>query len=523
MRKLVGVILVTSILAIGCQTIPTRAPTATALAAPTRTPPATAQTNPPTPAAPPITLAPAVVSDDLQFYTAALTSAFKNDLELLNQPTRYAMNLIFDPISLTLRGSQDVRYTNRQAVPLNEIYFRLFANYPDGGGKIVVSNLTVDGAPVTPAYETQNTAMRVPLPKPLPPNATINTHLDFVVTIPRNNSLHYADFTATDGLVTLPSVYPLIPAYDAQGWHIELPPAYGDLVYADVSLYAVTMTVPSNMTVVASGVATGKVDNSNGTTTWRYIGAPMRDFDINFGEQLQKSFMQVGETTVNSFYAASDTEAGKSALQVAVDALKIFSTRFGPFPYRELSVLETPTTAGGIEYPGAVSIARGLYRNTNRRDFFEFAIAHEVAHQWWYGMVGDDQVNLPWVDESLAQYSTAIYYEDLRGVNAGQGIVSGFQSQYTRARDEKRDKAANLPVSAYNESDYSAIVYQKAPLFYDAIRKKMGDEAFFRFLKAYFQKFRYKVATGDDILASAEGTCSCNLHAEYQQWIASPK
>jgi len=468
-------------------------------------------------------LAPAAVSDDLQIYAAALLPAYKNDLALLDRPTRYAMNLGFNPTTLTLSGNEDVRYTNRQNVSLNEIYFRLFANYPDGGGKIVVSKLTLDGTVVAPTLETQNTAMRAPLPKPLAPNATVNAHLDFAVTIPRDSQAHYADFTSTDGVTTLPSVYPLIPAYDAQGWHIELPPAYGDLVYADVSLYAVTMTVPSNLSVIASGVVANKKENSDGTTTWSYIGAPLRDFDINFAEQLQKSSAQVGETTVNSFYAANDAESGKSALQVAVDALKIFSTRFGAYPYREFSVLETPTTAGGIEYPMVVSIARGLYRNASRRDFFEFAIAHEVAHQWWYGMVGDDQVNLPWVDESLAQYSTLIYYEDLRGVSAGQTILRGFQTSYDRAKSAGKDRAVNLPVSAYNESDYSSIVYQKGPLFYDAIRKKMGDAAFFKFLRTYFQKFRYKIAAGESLVATAESACSCNLRDEYQQWILNPK
>ena len=215
---------------------------------------------------------------------------------------------------------------------------------------------------------------------------------------------------------------------------------------------------------------------------------------------------------------------GKSALQIAVDSLKIFTTRFGAYPYRELDVVETPTTAGGIEYPGIVVVARNLFKDSRRRDFFEFATAHEVSHQWWYGMVGNDQVNQPWVDESLAQYSTLIYYEDLRGVSVGQGIVrEQFEQRYTRAKSENRDKPANLPVSSYTERDYSDIVYQKGPLFYDAIRKKMGEAAFFGFLPAYFAKYKYKIATGDDIIATAEATCSCNLRNEYQQWILNPK
>jgi aminopeptidase N len=369
----------------------------------------------------------------------------------------------------------------------------------------------------------QNTALRVPLTKPLAPGASVDVHLDFTVTIPRNSKQHYADFTADDNAVTMPSVYPLIPAYDAQGWHIEVPPPYGDLVYADVSLYAVTMTVPATMTVIASGSTIDTRDNGNGTTTWWMVGAPMRDFDLNVTDRLQKVSAVVGETTVNSYYEAADAEGGRNTLKYATDALRVFQDRFGAYPYRELDVIETSTTAGGIEYPGVVVIGRNLYSNPRQRDFFEFATAHEVSHQWWYGMVGNDQVNAPWVDESLAQYSTLIYYEDARGASAAQTILKNvFLDVYHHAKSTGRDAAVNQPVSAFNEPDYGAIVYGKGPLFYDALRKKMGNALFFKFLRMYFEQNRYRIATPEDILKVAEITCGCKLHDEYLQWILSP-
>jgi peptidase M1-like protein len=463
-------------------------------------------------------------ADDVAAFRVGLITASQNDLDTLDRPTRYTITMTFDPTGPTLNGSEEVRYTNRQSAPLNEIYFRLFANYPGSGGKITVSNLILDSASVPSALQVENTALHVPLSKPLAPSASLDAHLDFSVTIPRESKAHYADFTSTGGIVTLPSVYPLIPSCDNKGWHTELPPAYGDLVYADASLYEVNVTVPSAMTVVASGSTVERKDNGNGTTTWKLIAAPARDFDINISDRLQKSSAQVGETLVNSYYEASDEGNGKNALQFAVDALKIYSTRFGSYPYREFDVIETPTTAGGIEYPGVAIIARTLYSNPRQRDYFEFATAHEVAHQWWYGMVGDDQVNEPWVDESLAQYSSLIYYQDLKGASAGDNILRGqFQAAYERAKSDGRDKAVNLPVSAYNEADYSAIVYQKGPLFHDALRKKMGDARFFDFLQTYLVKFRWKSATGNDIVATASGACGCDVSDVYQEWIASPK
>jgi hypothetical protein len=471
------------------------------------------------------TASPSLISqvDDLAIYKSALVAGSQNDLAQLDRPTRYGLTLSYDPAARTLSGSEDVRYVNRQSAPLNEIYFRLFANYPDSGGSIGVSNLTVDGAPISFTLQVQDTALHVPLARPLAPNASVNLHLDFLVKIGRNSKGHYADFTANDSVTTMPSVYPLIPAYDAQGWHIELPPPYGDLVYADVSFYAVTMTVPTTLTVIASGSTLGTTDNGNGTKTWRLVGAPMRDFDLNATAQLAGATATVGETTVNSWYEAADADAGKKALKFATDALKVYQNRFGPYPYRELDVVETPTTAGGIEYPGIVVIARNLYHDPRESEFFEFAIVHEVAHQWWYAMVGDDQVNQPWVDESLAQYSSLIDLEDLRGAGSRPVILRQvFQEPYNRAKAAGRDSPVNLPVAAYNESDYSAIVYGKGPLFYDAIRTKMGDTLFFKFLQTYFERYRYKIATSLDILKTAEDICGCSLQNEYANWITSP-
>lgn len=467
---------------------------------------------------------PTVPANDLALYQPALIPSGQNDLAQLDHPSRYDLTLTYDPTTPMLTGTEEVRYFNHQAVSLNEIYFRLFANCPGSGGSIQVSDLTVDGEPVSSTLEAQNTALRVQLAQPLVPKSSADLRLNFKVTIGRNSKVHYADFTADDSVTTMPSVYPLIPAYDAQGWHVEVPPPYGDLVYADVSMYAVTMTVPSSMTVIASGSTVGTTDNGNGTTSWHLVGAPMRDFDLNVTSQLQKVSATVGQTTVNSWYEPADTDAGKLALKFATDAMRIFENRFGTYPYRELDVVETPTTAGGIEYPGIVVIGRTLYRDPRQSQFFEFATVHEVSHQWWYGVVGDDQVNQPWVDESLAQYSSLIYEEETYGRRTGQTILRNyFEDQYNRAKEAGQDMPVNLPVSAYTDANYSAIVYGKGPLFYDAIRTKMGDATFFKFLQTYYGRYRYKIATGDDILKTAEDVCGCNLQSEYAQWIQSPQ
>jgi aminopeptidase N len=209
-------------------------------------------------------------------------------------------------------------------------------------------------------------------------------------------------------------------------------------------------------------------------------------------------------------------------LKYAADALRDFG-RFGAYPYREFDIVETPTTARGIEYPGVIVINQGLYKDPGNRGPFEVTAVHEVAHQWWYGVVGNDQVNYPWVDESLTQYAAVIYEEDLHGSAVSQAILREYmEALYGMAKKAGHDAAVNQPVSAFNEADYTAIVYGKGPLFFDAIRKKMGDAGFFRFLSAYYAKYRYKVAFPEDILATAQAACTCSLEAEYRLWITSP-
>lgn len=462
-------------------------------------------------------------TDELALYRLALNAANQNDLALLDHPTRYNLTLTYTADPPMLTGSQDVVYFNRQAAPLNEIYFRLFANYPDYGAKITVANVSANGAALTPSLDAKETALRVPLAKPLATNAWVNLHLDFVVTIPRASKSRYADLGTSDTVTLMPSIYPLIPGYDTRGWHIEVPPPYGDLVYADDSFYAVTLTAPSAMDVIASGTTIDTRDSGTATKTWKIVGAPMRDFDINLTTVLQKASEKINGITVNSYYEPSDTDGGKNALRFATNALRVFQTRFGAYPYTEFDVVESPIGALGIEYPGIIVLARNMYNDPRAVDTLEFVTAHEVSHQWWYGIVGDDQVNYPWVDESLAQYSEVVYAEDMRGKSAGPIIVRNFFSTvYNRAKTEGRDAAVNQPVAAFTESSYGEIVYGKGPLFYDAIRKKMGDENFLHFLKTYAERYRYRVAFPEDILKTAEDVCACNLHAEYQQWITSP-
>jgi len=141
-----------------------------------------------------------------------------------------------------------------------------------------------------------------------------------------------------------------------------------------------------------------------------------------------------------------------------------------------------------------------------------------VGHQWWYSLVGNDQQDEPWLDEAITQYSTALFYEVREGW--GAAAVEVFEARYQEVAGTENDDLISRPVAAYAESDYGTIVYNKGPLFFHALRQRVGDETFFAFLQTYFDSYRYRTASGSDLLAVIDQVSGQDLGDLYQQWLA---
>ena len=170
-----------------------------------------------------------------------------------------------------------------------------------------------------------------------------------------------------------------------------------------------------------------------------------------------------------------------------------------------------------VEYPGLIVIAQRLYAGSSSS---EWVVAHEVAHQWWYNVVGNDQVDEPWLDEALTQYATVLYFEDRYGkAAAASALQAGIQDRWEGAREAGRDRPVVGPVAGFAPEDYGPIVYGKGPLFFHHLREEVGDVPFDHILRSYFEEYRYKIATGESFLAVAERFSSRDVDALYRQWI----
>ncbi len=391
---------------------------------------------------------------------------------------------------------------------------------------MTVENLTVDGQAVTGRLEQQETALRVPLGAPLPPGAKARIQCDFALAVPRDAGQGYGQLIYAQDVMALANFFPLIPAYDegncaafggcVDGWNVEYAVPYGDAVFSEVALYELWVTAPEGWTVVASGSTVAQTPNADGAVTWQIVSGPVRELNLVLSPRFEVASQTVEDVVVNSYYLPEDVDGGERVLKWVVDSLAFFSQQFGPYPFAEMDVVATPTVAGGIEYPGLIAMPIRSYGQTG--GFFQWATVHEVAHQWWYGLVGNDQQDEPWVDEALVQYSTVLYYEFQEGWDGA--VAEMLEPWYWQVAGTPEDDFISLPVAAYSEATYGPLVYGKGPLFFEALRQEVGDEAFEAILRAYLDAYRYQIASGPDLLDLIQALSEQDLTALYQEWIA---
>ena len=180
----------------------------------------------------------------------------------------------------------------------------------------------------------------------------------------------------------------------------------------------------------------------------------------------------------------------------------------------------------GIEFPGLTVIDDELFSLTGTvggmpaRSVLEATLVHEIAHQWFYNLVGNDQAAEPWLDEAAAQYATMLYYRERYGEDAADAYVDSWWSRWGRV--DRAPTPVGLPASAYSATEYGAIVYGRGPLFLETLAASMGGRVFEAFLKTYVTRFAWRIATGADFLATAEEACGCDLDALSAAWLAAP-
>ena len=205
-----------------------------------------------------------------------------------------------------------------------------------------------------------------------------------------------------------------------------------------------------------------------------------------------------------------------------MQALRIYSDRFGEYPFTDMRVAPAPINFRGMEYPQAILL--GIETYARFRDKLELLTAHEMAHQWWYQIVHNDPVKEPWLDEALSEFSMRLYMEATRGTDdAERLLVQRWQTPLDGLKAKQQDTTVNQPVTDFlNGTQYETVVYGKGALFYDRVRDALGERRFDRFLQNYLRKYRWGIIDSTQWLQDLRDLPDPSLATLFDQWIRLP-
>lgn len=446
---------------------------------------------------------------DRSIYKEDLAPEYHAILDALPYASLYSIEFIISDDLTRVSGRETVTYFNAEEVELNEIRLRLFPNIM--AGKMTVANVAVNQREVATTLALEKSLLILRLGEEIFPGESVVIDMDFEINVAQSLGSHYGAQVYYENALTLAHAYPMLAVYDGEGWNAEIPEDYGDMTYADISFYVVTVEAPAAATLVASGREINREESANRQRVV-YAAGPARDFMLAASPEYAVVTKEANGVTLRFYARPSEKSGAAYGLDVAAQALEIFGESYAPYPYRELDFVSTATTAGGIEYPGMIAIAReyiipgGIY--------LEAIAAHEVGHQWFYNFVGNDQLDEPWLDESLTQFVTLQYYEATGGAN---GFRASLEDRWASVGNA--ETPIGLPVGAYTRGEYGAIVYGRGALFFDALRAEMGAENFNEFMRAYAEGAAWGIATPAYLKEKAEAGCNCDLTALFEKWV----
>lgn len=411
---------------------------------------------------------------------------------------RPVVDLAFDvaPDLRTATGHETVVFT--PDLRACELLFRAWPNNPTmsaTGSALVVTDVAVDGRPAQARVEqagappgAPGTLIEIPLGACIEPGGSVRADLGFRLTLGVDADERVGTSSAT-GTAWFGSGFPLLAWVRSTGWARDpAVPMNGETATSEAfALHELAVTVPEDMAVAGVGSATGTTPGARpGTVTHRFTAPAVRDVTVGVGAYtiLDKD---VGDVHLHLATPTAGTRTDPQEWTARIsDAIGKLTGIFGPFPFRDLWVTITPGQSDGTEYPGAVQFGDSRAQRA--------LVAHELSHQWFYGLVGNNQAEDPWLDEGLATYGEVRVSGDEPKLDGDPAVVQ------QRVQRPMSWWAANGGYDAYTEGVYN----QTAALLLTA-RARAGENAFDEALRGYIRAHAHGVATPGDLVEAFRG------------------
>jgi hypothetical protein len=494
------------------------------------------------------------------------------------QQVNYNIHISLNDKEHTLDGFEKIEYINHSPDTLKFIWFHLWPNaykndktafsdqlLENGNTSFYFSGQENRGYINRLEFKVNNQTaasedhpqhidiIKLILPAPLPPGEKIFITTPFHVQLPFNFSR--SGHAGQSYQVT--QWYPKPAVYDRKGWH---PMPYLDQgeFYSEFGNFEVTITLPDNYVVAATGelqneeekkrlmdrasfswkpqkekvkTKSGQVQtvtqefppSSSQTKTLTFIQNNIHDFawfaDKRFIVKQDTCRLFSGKiVTVFSYYTAQHTSAWTNSIPFLKEAIRTRSEWIGEYPYNVVSAVQGPESfGGGMEYPTITVISP-----VNNEKMLDFTIAHEVSHNWFYGILASNERLHPWMDEGINTYYDNRYS---RRKNGSEGELhfgrENFSIQdvmkllFETKAAVKKDQPVSTPAEDFTNVNYNLIAYYKTGAWMKLLEKKLGKEVLDKAMQQYFRQWRFRHPYPEDFKKVLEETSGQKLDKEF--------
>lgn len=426
-------------------------------------------------------------------------------------------------------GWQRVTVTNTTDDTLTELPFRLYANgaHHDRNA-IEIDSVLVGGRETSFEMSVADSVATVPLGSTLAPGEKVEIEMTFAVAVPVDEASHYGllNHSSNNDTTVLAHWYPVLAGRDPDtGWMLKPSSLFGDPIFSDAGMYDVTITAPTGVSLITSGVETGRASEGEFETV-TFNAKPSRDFVIVMSETMQSVETTMDGTVITSWFQPHHRQGGEAVLGWTSNAIEVFNPLLGEYPWLELQAIEAVVyNAAAVELPQMFIMGSSFYNASDIGQpvsYFEFTVAHEVVHMWFYSIVGNNQYDDAYIDEGLTNYlSGNIYFREVYGEETGDAAHQTFLYRpFQRMIEGNSDVIVDHPTDDFpTSSAYVSAVYTKAPMGFHAIRMAMGDDAFFAGLQSYVAEFAWRVATPADLETAFQAQTEVNIREIWSHWF----
>jgi hypothetical protein len=455
--------------------------------------------------------------------------------------------------------------------------FMFYAMARDMGG-IDGLDFKIDGSRVDWEFHPQHPDIaKIHLNKPLAPGESLEIYTPFKVRIP-SGKISRLGHVGESFQIT--QWYPKPAVYDRDGWH-EMPYLDQGEFYSEFGTFDVFITLPDNYTIGATGDLLPGEQNDNDSEiarlenldketrayfksldegaerdnpegefpesstnlkTLHYHQEKVHDFawfaDKRF--KVLKESIELPhsgrEVTTWIMFTPNEEDLWRVASKYIGDATYFYSLWNGDYPYNQVTAIDgTISAGGGMEYPNVTVIGE-----SGNAFSLDVVIAHEVGHNWFYGILGSNERTNAWMDEGINSLNETRYLLESYKENGDDlGLISNRLSDKWMERldiadfefrwiDELAyifparfgvDQAVQCHSDAFSSLNYGAIVYKKTAAIFAFLHHYLGTERFDLAMQTYFEDWKFKHPSPSDLQKSMENSCGEDLSWFFDGWI----